>query len=513
MQPFAKEKIQTRMNYRPIVFAACSAAFGAAIAVPFNGLCKWWVCVPLWLVFTITAIFLSKRKVRAVITAVCCLTIGLLVFGLAAEKSNSYDDAKIKEGNYTVYGTVQSKTHDKLILHDVSICDYYGEVYKGWQLVVYTGESTVEIGDRVRFYEMVKNASTVYQKRQGIRYVSTASVTVVGCSKNPFVKLNRKLVSTLKQGLGNRVGGIASALLVGASSEADDSDLDAFRRGGVAHIFAVSGLHVAFLAGAILGLFRLLLIPKKLSAVITVLVLFLYSALCCFTPSSLRAAIMCSVGLLASVSGRQYDGLNSLSLSVILLLLIDGRFIGNIGFQLSVTAVLSLSLYARRFACVLFDGVCKLLRLKGNEYTRSKLFAFTSTVSTLFVVQLWSLPIVLKAFGYLAVFGIFFNALLVPLVGIAFPLLIITAFLSLLGSASVLLYPAGILLRFSVGLTTMANADVLAFSMPTAVVVTYYLLLFVLSGRLGLYRGEKCALSVGIALFLVLCIVLMAINI
>jgi len=148
-----------------------------------------------------------------------------------------------------------------------------------------------------------------------------------------------------------------------------------------------------------------------------------------------------------------------------------------------------------------------------DEYTRPKLFAFTSTVSTLFVVQLWSLPIVLKYFGYVAVFGIFFNALLVPLVGIAFPLLIVTAFLSLLGGASVLLYPAGILLRFSVGLTTTANADVLAFTMPSAVVVTYYLLLFVLSGRLGLYRGEKCAFSVGLALFLVVSAVFWAIMI
>lgn len=500
------------MNYRPIVFAACSAAIGAAIAVPINGLSRWWICVPLWVVFALCFCFLSKRKVRAVVTAVCCLMIGFSVFGLSVAKSNAYDDAKIKEGYYTVYGTVKSKTQDKLVLSDTLLCDKYGEVYRGWKLVVYTGENTVEIGDRVQFYEVVKNADTTYQKRQGIRYLSTASVTVIGRTKNPFVRLNRKLVFTLKQGLGDRVGGIASALLVGASSDADDSDLEAFRRGGVAHIFAVSGLHVAFLTGALLGLFRLMRVPKKLSAVIIVPLLFLYSALCGFTPSSLRAALMCSVGLLASVSGRQYDGLNSLSLSVILLLLIDGRFIADIGFQLSVTAVLSLTLYARRFSCLIFDGACRLLHLKGNEYTRPKLFGLTSTVSTLLVVQLWSLPIVLKAFGYLAVFGVIFNAFLVPLISIAFPLLIVTAFLSLIGGAGVLLYPAGLILRFSLGLMTTANADVLAFTMHPVAIVAYYLLLFVLSGRVGLYRGEKRAFAVGLATFMTICTILFAIN-
>ena len=97
---------------------------------------------------------------------------------------------------------------------------------------------------------------------------------------------------------------LVTALLTGDRSGLSDGDYAALRRSGLAHVIAVSGLHVSFLAGlaaALLGARR------RRTAVCTIALLVCFAAVVGNTPSVLRAVFMQSMLLLAPLLGREED--------------------------------------------------------------------------------------------------------------------------------------------------------------------------------------------------------------
>ena len=97
---------------------------------------------------------------------------------------------------------------------------------------------------------------------------------------------------------------LVTALLTGDRSGLSDGDYAALRRSGLAHVIAVSGLHVSFLAGlaaALLGARR------RRTAVCTIALLVCFAAVVGNTPSVLRAVFMQSMLLLAPLLGRSFS--------------------------------------------------------------------------------------------------------------------------------------------------------------------------------------------------------------
>lgn len=120
------------------------------------------------------------------------------------------------------------------------------------------------------------------------------------------------------------------------------SAVSAFRMSGVAHLLAISGLHVGIIASIVV----LLLLPLSFirkgyiaRSVLAVALIWGYAALVGFTPSILRASVMFTVYMFARLLERDYIGFNSLFLSVIIILLIKPTWLFTPGFQLSVMSV------------------------------------------------------------------------------------------------------------------------------------------------------------------------------
>lgn len=124
----------------------------------------------------------------------------------------------------------------------------------------------------------------------------------------------------------------------------------AFSRAGIAHVLALSGLHVAIIS----LLLSILLWPMmifglwKWRRVLIVIILWVYAVITGLTPSVVRAVIMASLLTFTFVTERRPAPLNSLSFAAILILLFSPWSIYSIGFQLSFLSVLSILLLARK---------------------------------------------------------------------------------------------------------------------------------------------------------------------
>ena len=138
------------------------------------------------------------------------------------------------------------------------------------------------------------------------------------------------------------VGPLVTALIIGDTSGLDGGFYSALRRTGAAHVVAVSGLHVSFLAGLITVLLGR---RRRLSAGVGIALMFFFAAAAGNTPSVLRAAFMQSMLLLAPLLDREDDRATSLSTILMLLLIQNPYAAASISLQLSFAAAAGIYLF------------------------------------------------------------------------------------------------------------------------------------------------------------------------
>ncbi len=238
---------------------------------------------------------------------------------------------------------------------------------------------------------------------------------------NPFLKiafyLRKRFIETIDHTLPPLEGSVLKGILLGRREELSPSLCQAFVTTGVAHVLAVSGLHVGLVVIFFYyGLFRLLRLPNKGKALLTLFIIILYCFMTGCRPSVVRATIMFGLFLTAACLGRKREVYTTLALAALVILLINPLTLFNVGFQLSFAAVLSiLYLYPRIWPRLKFlssypaglisvslaawMGVAPLIAYYFNYFTPVAILA------NLFAVPLVTIIVVL---GFLATIFSFF---------------------------------------------------------------------------------------------------------
>lgn len=134
---------------------------------------------------------------------------------------------------------------------------------------------------------------------------------------------------------------LAVALATGDESGLEDGIYSDLQRVGLAHVVAVSGLHISFLCGTAL---RLLGRNRRRTALFALVLMALFAAMTGGSPSVLRASFMQGMLLLAPLLGREEDTPTSLALALFLLLLRNPYAAAGLGLQLSFASVAGICL-------------------------------------------------------------------------------------------------------------------------------------------------------------------------
>ncbi|MCS7162202.1 MAG: ComEC family competence protein [Bacteroidia bacterium] len=138
---------------------------------------------------------------------------------------------------------------------------------------------------------------------------------------------------------------LIEALLLGYKRGLDPETRAAFQLSGVAHVLAVSGMHVGIVLSFWLFLFRQLpptWAHAPLSRLLLMALLVFYGLFTGGAPSAMRAVIMGVVALLAQLTHQPYLALNALGFAAFLQLLLNPFLLHSLSFQLSYAAVLGL---------------------------------------------------------------------------------------------------------------------------------------------------------------------------
>nr|WP_242509638.1 ComEC/Rec2 family competence protein [Rhodovulum imhoffii] len=254
-------------------------------------------------------------------------------------------------------------------------------------------------------------------------------------------RLRSDLSTALQERLPGVQGAFAAAILTGERSAIPEAILQDLRDSNLAHLLAISGLHMGLLTGVVFTMLRygLALIPplalrvpgKKLAAVGAFLAGAGYLALSGGNVATERAFIMVSVVLVAVLADRRALTLRAVALAALIVLVLSPESLTQAGFQMSFAATTALV------------AVFSALRNRPGRYPRWVRPVWALLVSSA-VAGAATAPFGAGHFNQVAHYGLLANLLSVPLMGgLIIPAAVLATCLAPLGLEALGLVPMG----------------------------------------------------------------------
>lgn len=221
-------------------------------------------------------------------------------------------------------------------------CDY---TMQPGDVVAWQGNLS-EVGNLGNPDEM--DYAALLMDQQGIRYqqhIPLQQMAKVGHAPTFMTRMavtrHRLTLKVLNSRLSAPAQRFVTALLLGDSSLIDKATRQQFAAAGVAHVLALSGLHIGIIALIIWWLLFPLdyLRLKKLRLVITLAAITLFAVFTGLSPSVVRATVMTAVAFVSIILYRRSVALNSLAVAALVILVFSPSALYSVGFQLSFVTV------------------------------------------------------------------------------------------------------------------------------------------------------------------------------
>ncbi len=209
-------------------------------------------------------------------------------------------------------------------------------------------------------------------------------------------QLRRKAGSKMDVLLPEQEASVMKTMLLGEKGILDEEIKGLYQRNGIAHILAISGLHISMIGMGLYQLLRKAGLKIKPGAVLASVVILLYGMMTGFAVSAIRAIIMFLLQMLAQILGRTYDRITALAIAAVLVLVEQPLYLFHSGFQFS-------------FLCVL--GISMILPVLGNVRKGRKLLEGIALMAV-------TLPIYLGVFYQIPVYSMFLNFIVLPMMSI-----------------------------------------------------------------------------------------------
>lgn len=209
-------------------------------------------------------------------------------------------------------------------------------------------------------------------------------------------QLRRKAGSKVDALLLEQEASVMKTMLLGEKGILDEEIKGLYQRNGIAHILAISGLHISMIGMGLYQLLRRAGLKIKLSAILASMIIVLYGMMTGFAVSAIRAIAMFLLQMLAQILGRTYDRITALAVAAVLVLVEQPLYLFHSGFQFS-------------FLCVL--GISLILPVLGNVRKGKKLFEGVALMAV-------TLPVYLGVFYQIPVYSMFLNFIVLPMMSI-----------------------------------------------------------------------------------------------
>ena len=289
-------------------------------------------------------------------------------------------------------------------------------------------------------------------------------------------EIKNKIKYNVSQSFDNKTGSLLIGIILGDKDDITPEIIEDFKNSNLYHILAVSGAHISYLSIGVLTFLRKVKAGKKFSSLALIFILIFYMFITGFSPSVVRASIMGIVVLIASLINKEKDLINSISISLLIILISNPYSVMNLGLLLSYGGTIGIVLYSSR--------INSFLNKRFNKKDKKIKKSIISSLSVVLSAQIFIIPISLVNFNILN-FNYFVSNILAgyiigPIIILGFLFVIISIIINKF--AIIIAYPLNLLLKILISISYFSskipNTFFYIITPSIFLVILYYLLIF-----------------------------------
>lgn len=270
--------------------------------------------------------------------------------------------------------------------------------------------------DYSNYLKTKKIFGTVNLKEEDVEIISHDNSNII---LRKIYELRNLMKTKIEKLLPKETSGLCLGMLIGETSGIEENMQENFRDSNLSHILAVSGANVSYIIVSITYIFNKMCLRKRLSKIISIILLILFMLLTGCTSSVNRACIMAILMLIAELLCRKSDIYNNLAISALILLIINPYSLLDIGFQLSYMGTIGI--------VFLHDKIENFIKINNKIV---KYFFEMIVVTT--CANLAIIPIMMFHFNTISLTFYFSNIIVGPILGIVVIIGFIMFFISLI---------------------------------------------------------------------------------
>lgn len=385
-----------------------------------------WLGIVVLILFGLSLLLPSLRRVRVVPTALAVCALSLLYFG---QSFPVWEQAgTVPEGEYKIIARISDfpEKDGERFVYQLEVLEAENESENQVSIqgkvrmtsrMALTADALDVISGTIFLYHIDETMAPYYAARgifHNAYWYEYDPFSVEHSSDHlwnePFRNLREKMEDVLYTLLPEPQAGLISGMVLGDKGLIPEDVSEDFRMAGVSHLLSVSGLHLSVLVQGFLALLLLLGLPRKVSLFLSIPVVLSFMTLAGFSYSIMRSGIMFLLYLTAELLNRKSDGLNSLGIAVFVLCAVNPFSAGDVGFLLSCSSTLGIILFQNRMTTW-----CKtrlplwLTTSRCSKLADRIVDSFSVTISS----TVFTAPISILSFGTLSTIGILSNLLMV----------------------------------------------------------------------------------------------------
>ena len=269
---------------------------------------------------------------------------------------------------------------------------------------------------------------------------------------------------------------IAEAVILGNRNNVPEYLTESFKRCGVYHLFAISGLHISFFISLVYLFFRKI---RSSYFIFWAAVIFLvvYNFLVGERASILRASITVIFILLAKEWNREYSHKILIYLSYVIIIIFNPYFLYDLGFWMSYSSMAAL-VFIYPAAMRLAGNIFPFLKLKRSSFIKIALITLS--------IQIVLFPVLAYFFKEVSLISPVANILVIPVFYILLSILMVSSFVTIIWppAGGLLLKPSSIFFVYilkTVKILSKFDFCIINFdSFPVKNVVVYYIVFVVI---------------------------------
>ena len=288
-------------------------------------------------------------------------------------------------------------------------------------------------------------------------------------------KIKLKIIENFRKILPEDTGELFLGILIGYDDNLSEDIEESFKKSSLTHLLAVSGSHIAYIIVGISYLLKLFKVPKKITSIITILVLMLFMYITDFSSSVVRASIMGIILLISLILFRKNDIQTTISISILIILIENPYKILDIGLLLSYFATIGIICFSK-----LNKNSKSELTLKQRIIEYIKEMALITVFANIFVI-----PIMIYNFNTISLTFVISNVIAGILIGpitIGGFILIIISFINF-KLTYIISIVYNLLLKLLIQSTKLTSliplSEILVPTPSIVIVIIYYMVLFV----------------------------------